>query len=216
MKRSPSSAPEASRFGVSSLNSSPETWQTQHIRNQHTKTNPRTWARNTVPLDTYRPGVLLQPRDHGIFRLPLGAETAAIRSEHRQISSAGRPGEADPYLIMLSGFQTATEPSLRPPARRPSEKESPSTAAGRDQDRRLKRSGAGAQARSGRSGESDWKSRPKISMLADAEKDMSTAPLMVPAARYGASGASAVSAARGALLMHVIAGDRADLSAFRR
>jgi hypothetical protein len=108
---------------------------------------------------------------------------------------------------MLSGFHTATVPSLRPPARRPSEKESPSTAAGRDQDRRLKRSGEGTQATTWRSGESDWKSRRKISMLADAEKDMSTAPLMVPAARYGASGASDVSAARGALLMHVIAGD---------
>lgn len=83
---------------------------------------------------------------------------------------------------MLSGFQTATEPSLSPPARRPREKESPSAAPGRDQQRRLKRSGEGAAARRGRSGESDWKSRLKISMLADAENCMSTAPLMVPAA----------------------------------
>ena len=48
-------------------------------------------------------------------------------------------------------------------------------------------------------------------MLADAEKLMSTAPLMVPAARYGASGASAVSAARCALLMHAIAGETAQI-----
>ena len=122
-----------------------------------------------------------------------------------------RAREADPDLIILSGFHTATEPSLRPPARRPSAKESPSTAPGRDQERRLKRSGEGAEARSGRSGESDWKSRRKISMLADAEKLMSTAPLMVPAARYGASGASAVSAARCALLMHAIAGETAQI-----
>lgn len=45
-------------------------------------------------------------------------------------------------------------------------------------------------------------------MLAEAENCMSTAPLMVPAARYGASGASAVIAARCALLMHAISGDR--------
>jgi hypothetical protein len=95
------------------------------------------------------------------------------------MASSARPLE----LIMLSGFQTATEPSLRPPARRPRAKESPSTAPGRDQQRRLKRSGEGAAATTRRSGESDWKSRLKISMLADAEKSLSTAPLMVPAAR---------------------------------
>jgi hypothetical protein len=215
MKTSPSSAPEASQFGVSSLNSSPETWQTQHTQSAHKHKQQNTGTQASTH-DTHWPGVLLQPRHHCILSLPLGAETVSIRSEHEQISSAGRAGEADPDLIMLSGFHTATEPSLRPPARRPSEKESPSTAVGRDQDRRLKRSGEGAQARSGRSGESDWKSRRKISMLADAEKDMSTAPLMVPAARYGASGASAVSAARGALLMQVISGDCADLGALRR
>ena len=119
--------------------------------------------------------------------------------------------EADPDLIMLSGFHTATEPSLRPPARSPSAKESPSTAPGRDQERRLKRSGEGTEARSGRSGESDWKSRRKISMLAELEKLKSTAPVMAPAARYGASGASAVSAARCALLMHAIAGETAQI-----
>ena len=131
-----------------------------------------------------------------------------------QVRSGAR--EADPDLIMLSGFHTATEPSLRPPARSPSAKESPSTAVGRDQERRLKRSGEGTEARSGRSGESDWKSRRKISMLAELEKLKSTAPVMVPAAMYGASGASAVSAARCALLMHAIAGETAQIWARAR
>ena len=92
--------------------------------------------------------MLLQTRDHGVLRFPLGAETAMQFSQNgsrSQVRSGAR--EADPDLIMLSGFHTATEPSLRPPARSPSAKESPSTAPGRDQERRLKRSGEGARRR---------------------------------------------------------------------
>jgi len=53
-------------------------------------------------------------------------------------------------------------------------------------------------------------------MLAELEKLKSTAPVMVPAARYGASGASAVCAARCALLMHAIAGETAQIWARAR
>jgi hypothetical protein len=92
MQSSPCSAPEASRFGVSSLNSSPQTWQTEHKRD-HRTTNARCVKLTSQPRATHRSGVLLQTRDHGVLRFPLGAETAAIQSEREQIPSAKRSEE---------------------------------------------------------------------------------------------------------------------------
>jgi hypothetical protein len=53
---------------------------------------------------------------------------------------------------------------------------------GLDQRRRWKRSGAGAETRSGRSAASERKSRPKSSSVEAEEKSSSTAPATVPAA----------------------------------
>ena len=110
------------------------------------------------------------------------------------------------HLIIVKGFQTPMDPSPSPPASKPSEYSSGE--AGLDHDSRLNRSGLGTDTARGRSGASDWKSSLNISRFAEELKDRSTAPDIVPAARYGASGAIATSADRCALLMHAMRGNR--------
>lgn len=110
------------------------------------------------------------------------------------------------HLIIVQGFQTPMVPSPSPPASKPSENSSDE--AGLDHDSRLNRSGLGTDTARGRSGASDWKSSLNISRFAEELKDRSTAPDIVPAARYGASGAIATSADRCALLMHAMREER--------
>jgi hypothetical protein len=110
------------------------------------------------------------------------------------------------YLIIVQGFQTPMDPSPNPPATKPSENSSDED--GLDHDSRLNRSGLGTDATHGRSGASDWKSSLNSSRFAEELKDRSTAPAIVPAARYGASGAIATSADRCALLIHAMRGER--------
>jgi hypothetical protein len=99
------------------------------------------------------------------------------------------------YRIRARGFQISMVPSTSPPATRPSENCSEADPpAALPHERRLKRSELGASPASGNSRSSDWKSSLKISRLADELKDRSTAPAIVPAATYGASGASATDA----------------------
>lgn len=96
-------------------------------------------------------------------------------------------------------------PSPRPPATRPKEY-SLDADPGFPQERRLKRSLLGQAPTTGSTCESERKSILKISRLAEELKERSTAPVMVPAAKYGASRAKATRADRGALLMHGMVG----------
>jgi hypothetical protein len=72
-------------------------------------------------------------------------------------------------------------------------------------DNRLNRSELIDSPTTGISRSSDWKSSSKISRFADELNDRSTAPAMVPAAMYGASGANAADADLFTPFMHVIA-----------
>lgn len=97
------------------------------------------------------------------------------------------------------------EPSTRPPATRPSE--NPSDPAGAlPQDSRLNRSELAHSPATGNSRSPDRKLRSKISRLAEELKDRSTAPAMVPAAMYGASGENAAVADLFTPFMHAMVG----------
>nr|GLL34551.1 hypothetical protein Itr_chr09CG01880 [Ipomoea trifida] len=84
-------------------------------------------------------------------------------------------------------------PSTRPPAMRPRENSS-ELGRGFPQDKRLNRSELATEPAKMSSRSSDVKSSSKMSRLAVELNDRSTAPAMVPAARYGASGANAADA----------------------
>lgn len=100
-------------------------------------------------------------------------------------------------------------PSTSPPAIKPREYSS-LLDPGFPQDNRLKRSLLAHSPTTGSSHSSEWKSNLKISKLADELKDRSTAPAIVPAARWHETGENAADADREAPLMHAMVTDLED------